>query len=94
MSSIQTIESDTLNQAIQIAQANGITVVSSAGNNGKQAKYYTPGNIEGVYTIGACDANGERNKKSNYGECSTSIASAKFSAYYLVDINNEEIFLL
>ena len=94
MSSVDTTDSDVLSQAIAEAQAVGIKVVSSAGNNGKAASYYIPGNIAGVITIGACNENGNRISSSNYGTSvnyyvtadSTSVAAAKFSAILL---NNE-----
>ena len=39
---------------IDVALAKGITIVAAAGNNGRPASEYVPGNIAGVDTIGAC----------------------------------------
>ncbi len=92
ISSTVTAESQILNQAIEQARARGILVVSSAGNNGRNASYYTPGNIEGVITIGGVDEAGNIIASSNRGSVvdyyvkadSTSVAAAKFSAYLTV----------
>lgn len=93
MSSIASAESDALSQAIADAQSKGIKVVASAGNNGRDASYYTPGNINGVITVGACNMDGDKLSISNYGSTvdyyvvatTTSYAAAKFSAYLLSD---------
>ena len=45
----------------------GITVVTSAGNNGSIAYDYVPANIKGVITAGACDSKGTILNISNYG---------------------------
>ena len=45
----------------------GITVVTSAGNNGSIAYDYIPANIDGVITAGACDSKGTILNTSNYG---------------------------
>ena len=45
----------------------GITVVASAGNNGSEAIDYTPANINGVITAGACDSKGTILSTSNHG---------------------------
>ncbi len=87
--SIDSADSQLLRNAIAEAIASGITVVVSAGNNSCNAGYYTPANISSVFTIGACDTEGNRISKSNYGSVidyyvvadSTSVAAAKFSAY-------------
>lgn len=102
MSSISTAESELLEKSVSDALAKGITVVASAGNNGKNAAYYTPGNIEGVYTIGACDKDGKKIDISNFGssvnyyvaENTTSKAAAYFSGLVLngiddIDSNNK-----
>lgn len=91
MSSVCTQDSDTLRQAIAEAQACGITVVASAGNNGSNASYYVPASIGGVITVGACDKDGNRLSSSNFGGSvnyyvvadNTSEASAKLSAYII-----------
>ncbi|MBR0395665.1 MAG: VaFE repeat-containing surface-anchored protein [Clostridiales bacterium] len=43
-------------------------VVASAGNNGTDAAYYLPANVNGVITVGAIDSNGELQSVSNYGD--------------------------
>lgn len=94
MSSIKTAESSLLEEAILDATNKGIVVVCSAGNNGKNAKYYMPANIKYATTIGACDKDGNKLDSSNYGDDvnfyvvadSTSEAAAKFSAYVLEGI--------
>ena len=91
MSSIVSADNDVLYTAVKQAQAKGIKVVASAGNNGKKAAYYVPGNISGVYTIGACDEEKVRRNSSNYGSAvdyyvvadTTSVAAAKFSGYII-----------
>lgn len=105
MSSVKSAESQILEDVINEATDNGIIVVASAGNNGKDAKYYTPANVEKAYTIGACDEEGKLLKTSNSGKVvdyyvvadSTSEAAAKFSAYAAKDFknikNNENIFV-
>lgn len=45
----------------------GITVVTSAGNNGSIAYDYIPANIDGVITAGACDSKGSILSTSNHG---------------------------
>lgn len=93
MSSTVTAESEILETAIEDAVKAGIAVVVSAGNNNKDAKYFTPANIEKAYTIGACDVGGKKISESNYGNGidyyvvadSTSVAAAKFSALIVKD---------
>lgn len=104
MASVKSAESQILEDVINEATDNGIIVVASAGNNGKDAKYYTPANVEKAYTIGACDEEGKLLKTSNSGKVvdyyvvadSTSEAAAKFSAYAAKDFknvkNNENVF--
>lgn len=58
-----------ISRAAQIASDKGIMVVVSAGNSGnKQWHYITmPADAEGVFTIGAVDANGNPTSFSSYG---------------------------
>ena len=87
MSAVSTGQNAILAEAVKAAAKTGITVVASAGNNGKNVKYYTPGNIPEAVIIGACGENGSRLENSNYGNTvdynvaagSTSAAAAKFS---------------
>lgn len=98
MASITTADSELLRSVIAEAQNRGIVVVASAGNNGSNASYYTPANIAGVKTIGACDKDGNRISSSNYGSVvnyyvvadSTSLAAAKFSGYAVMGLDKVE----
>lgn len=47
----------------------GVTIVTSAGNNGVNAKYYYPANISEVITVSASDKKNEKADFSNYGKC-------------------------
>ena len=74
---------------IQKAVDAGIEVVGAAGNDGADVKDYMPGSVDAAWIIGACDAQGVRLEKSNYGSTvdynvvadSTSEAAAKFTGY-------------
>ena len=57
-----------LEEVINEAVEKGIMVVVSAGNNSDNVKYYTPANIEKVFTISATDTKGTFAGYSNYGE--------------------------
>lgn len=67
-----------------------IAVVGAAGNYSSDVKNFIPGNIDDVYVIGACLADGTRIKISNYGETvdfnvvasSTSQATARFTGEF------------
>ena len=56
-----------ISQAVDDAAAAGITVVGAAGNDGRDVKYYVPGQIESAVIIGACDDSGAKRAISNYG---------------------------
>lgn len=47
----------------------GVTIVTSAGNNGVNAKYYYPANISEVITVSASNKRNEKADFSNYGKC-------------------------
>ena len=87
LSAPATAENAVLKDAVEKAKDAGITVVASAGNNNKDARFYTPGNLDDVYTIGSAGEHGEKLEQSNYGDCvdfaviskTTSEASARFS---------------
>lgn len=89
MYSQKTLATSVLEVEIQKAIDENITVVGSAGNDGKDVAGYVPGSIEDVYTIGAATEDGIRVTNSNYGDLvdyyvvanSTSEAAAKFSGY-------------
>lgn len=93
MSAVSTAENAALTSIIDEATAAGIAVVGAAGNNGRDARFYIPGNIESAYIIGAANEDGARIPTSNYGSTvdfnvianSTSEATAKFSGYYTLN---------
>lgn len=103
---VSSLSTTLVETAIEMATDNGILVTSSAGNNGKNAKYYTPARMECVYVAGACNITGERLSFSNYGDSvdynivadSTSKASAILAAMLArdgvdgLDLNNGKIF--
>ncbi len=60
--------SEVIEKTINEAVEQGIIVVGAAGNNGKNVKYFIPGNIESAVIVGSCDDNGTRIPSSNYGE--------------------------
>lgn len=74
---------------LEEAAKNGCTIVASAGNDGTNSTYTTPGNVEHALIVGSCDKDGERLSNSNYGDLvdynmvsgSTSEACAKMSGY-------------
>ena len=78
-----------LKEAVSQAAAAGIIFVGSAGNNGKNAAYYVPGNIDAALIIGAADEQGIRLDSSNYGNTvdynviasSTSEAAARMAGW-------------
>lgn len=87
ISAISTKDNEIIIDAVKDALNAGIKVVASAGNDGKNAKYYTPGNIDGVITVGAVNKDGKVIANSNSGSCvdyyvnadSTSIAAAYYT---------------
>ena len=84
-------EYEAFEQLIADAQAQGITVIASAGNNNADASNYLPAGVSGVITVGAITEDGYKNANSNYGTSvnyyipadSTSIASAIFAGKYI-----------
>ena len=73
---------------IQEAIDAGIVVIGSAGNNGVSARYFIPGCIDDVITIGAVDDFGTKIAISNYNADyyvvadSTSEAAARYTGIY------------
>jgi len=71
-----------VNAAVDRAIADGIVVVTAAGNNNKDACSYSPGSNTGAINVAASDENDARWAYSNYGKCvdifapGTSITSA------------------
>ena len=76
ISAISTQSNDVIREAVNDALRAGIKVVAAAGNAGKSASYYMPGNISGVITVGAADEQGKRRTSSNYGDCVDCYVSA------------------
>lgn len=90
-----------LKNEVANAVASGITVVASAGNNGRDAGNYVPANVDGVITIGAATKDGKILSTSNTGDCvkyyvaasSTSEAAAKFTGYFAADkLDSKDIY--
>jgi serine protease len=57
----------TLQGAVNMARANGATVIASAGNSNANASGFSPANCAGVITVAANDREGNRAFYSNYG---------------------------
>ena len=60
--------SSLLGQAMQEAYAAGLTVVTSAGNDGADVTGYAPANIPSVITVGSVNEKKEQSAFSNYGQ--------------------------
>lgn len=61
--------SSKVNAAVDRAIADGIVVVTAAGNNNKDACSYSPGSALGAINVAASDENDARWAWSNYGKC-------------------------
>lgn len=61
--------SSKVNAAVDRAIADGIVVVTAAGNNNKDACSYSPGSALGAINVAASDENDARWSWSNYGKC-------------------------
>lgn len=87
------VESESLQDAIRRAVANGITVVAAAGNYACDAGELTPAKMmdPGVIVVGSVDADGSRSSFSNYGASvdiytyGRSIESCSRSGGYVTD---------
>lgn len=58
-----------INDVVKRAIDNGITVVAAAGNDGRDACNYTPGNIDATITVGSSSRDDEVSYFSNVGQC-------------------------
>ena len=61
--------SNSLNAAVSRAIADGIIVVTAAGNNAKDACGYSPGSVADAINVGAVELNAAKWQYSNYGSC-------------------------
>ena len=61
--------SSKVNAAVDRAIADGIVVVTAAGNNNKDACSYSPGSASSAINVAASDENDARWSWSNYGKC-------------------------
>ncbi|MEO1580580.1 MAG: S8 family peptidase [Pseudomonadota bacterium] len=59
--------STTTQSAINIARANGATIVVAAGNSNQNASAFNPANCSGVITVASTNRNGGRAYYSNFG---------------------------
>ena len=90
ISGYETDNNKAIATVIQEALDAGLTVVAAAGNGGHDADNYIPGNIPGVFTVGAADEMGLVSENSNRGDCvdayiknavNTSVAAARVSGW-------------
>jgi len=81
------VSSQTLEDAIHYAQAQGVLIVAAAGNMGVDRDFY-PAALEGVIAVSATDAQDRHWSLSNYGDYIDVAAPgyAIFSTYH--DLNN------
>lgn len=86
---------EAVEEAVAYALERGCTVVAAAGNGGLDATQFCPGNVEGVFTVGACDADGRILENSNRGSCvdgyveadTTSYAAARVSGWLSANLS-------
>ena len=60
------VRSKTMEEALDVAEAAGVTCVTSAGNNGAQEEQY-PSSRHDVLVVGALEADNKKSGYSNYG---------------------------
>lgn len=101
LSASSTKENAAISYAVKEAVQKGIVVVGSAGNNGIDARFTIPGGIDEATIIGACDTNGLKDPKSNFGDTvdyyvaagSTSEAAARYAGLYMAGkLDSDKIF--
>ncbi|MGO5335618.1 VaFE repeat-containing surface-anchored protein [Bilifractor sp. LCP19S3_H10] len=104
LSGTKTAESSAVEEAVKEAVNAGITVIGAAGNNGKNAKYYIPGEIAEAVIAGSVDREGKKLSSSNYGDtvdyyvvsASTSEAAARLSGIFSkegkITADNKKVF--
>ncbi|XP_072169972.1 aqualysin-1-like [Diadema setosum] len=68
------VSSDALKEAVKAAIAEGVVVLTSAGNDGFNACHLIPGNIPEVITVGNVQKDDSIRRSSNYGQCVDIIA--------------------
>lgn len=56
-----------IDDSIEYAVENGVTVVVAAGNDNDDTKYYCPSHLENCIVVSACDSKYEKAYFSNYG---------------------------
>ena len=86
-------EYDAFKELVWEAEAKGIKIIASAGNNNADAEDYLPAGISGVITVGAITEDGYKYSSSNYGDMvdyyvpakSTSEASALFAGMFIAN---------
>jgi len=86
-------EYDAFKELVWEAEAKGIKIIASAGNNNADAEDYLPAGISGVITVGSITEDGYKYSSSNYGDMvdyyvpakSTSEASALFAGMFIAN---------
>ena len=95
LSAKATAENSILADYVKKAVEKGIKVIVSAGNDNRNVKWYIPANIEEAIVVGSANHDGTKTSTSNFGETvdyyvvadSTSVATAKLSAWYSLHFN-------
>ena len=90
---------DAIEEIVSLAVKKGITVVVSAGNEGKDTKNQIPANMKDVLVIGSCNEKGEIQEFTNTGDTldynlvsdSTSEASALMSGWIVAHEEWEKV---
>ena len=71
-------KSQALDDAVNKAVDSGMHFAVAAGNDNRNACYYSPAAAEGAITVGASTLGDERAYFSNYGECVDVFAPGKY----------------